>query len=117
VAGIGININQTRFEDALTNPVSLRQITGKSFDPKTIAQELTEQLNHRLAQWGDQGFSPVFEAYRSVLFGKSDTFQIREQGEEKTIRVMDVTPEGLLRVEENGSERCLSSGIEWIILP
>ena len=33
VVGIGININQTIFDPALPNPVSLKQITGKTFDP------------------------------------------------------------------------------------
>ena len=32
IAGMGININQTSFPDHLTYPVSLKQITGKTFD-------------------------------------------------------------------------------------
>jgi BirA family transcriptional regulator, biotin operon repressor / biotin---[acetyl-CoA-carboxylase] ligase len=39
VVGIGININQTNFE-GLPNPVSLKQITGKSFEPLVLAKEL-----------------------------------------------------------------------------
>ncbi len=39
IIGIGININQTSFE-GLPNPVSLKQITGKNFEPLVLAKEL-----------------------------------------------------------------------------
>src|SRR5688572_2022740 len=40
IAGIGININQTSFDPALPNPVSLKQITGKNFNVIQLAREL-----------------------------------------------------------------------------
>jgi len=53
--------------------------------------------------------------YRSQLFGKDQLFQVREQGIEKQIRVLDVTPEGALCIEEEGKTRNVVSGLEWII--
>src|ERR1043166_10157738 len=44
IVGIGININQTSFSNDLPNPVSLKQITGKNYDPLTLARELCQNL-------------------------------------------------------------------------
>jgi BirA family biotin operon repressor/biotin-[acetyl-CoA-carboxylase] ligase len=40
VAGVGININQTRFDATLPNPTSLKLLTGKSF----IVEEILEKI-------------------------------------------------------------------------
>src|SRR5205085_12114128 len=46
VAGIGININQTNFPDRLKNPVSLKLIVGKEFNPVGLAKELCSFVDH-----------------------------------------------------------------------
>jgi BirA family biotin operon repressor/biotin-[acetyl-CoA-carboxylase] ligase len=50
VVGIGININQVQFDPALPNPVSLKQITGKTFDIMVLSKELCEYLEKRYRQ-------------------------------------------------------------------
>ncbi len=50
VAGTGININQVQFPDDLRNPVSLRQITGRSFSAVDLARELGDCLERRFEQ-------------------------------------------------------------------
>lgn len=40
IAGIGLNINQTEFDPHLPNPVSLKEITGKSYDCVALAKEI-----------------------------------------------------------------------------
>lgn len=42
IIGIGLNVNQTSFDESLPNPVSIKSITGKDYD---IRQELTSLLN------------------------------------------------------------------------
>lgn len=117
VAGLGININQTQFPDTLKNPVSLRQITGKSLDPKEPATQLIDRLNRRLSQWNEDGFESLLSEYRNALYGKGNAFTVREQGIEKTIRVIDVNESGALIIEENGQQRGVVSGLEWMIDP
>lgn len=44
VCGIGLNLNQAVFPEHLPNPVSLKQITGKSFDAVEIAKLLQQEI-------------------------------------------------------------------------
>ena len=51
VIGIGLNINQTQFSNEAGNPVSLKQITGKDWDIKTMQKKLAEALSASLNLW------------------------------------------------------------------
>ncbi len=115
LVGLGININQTQFDPALPNPVSLRQITGKKADPKTICLEVVKSLNHHIQQWNTKGSQPLLDTYRSLLFGKSETFRMRENGVEKWLKILGVDEQGALLIEENEQPRRIVSGLEWRI--
>ena len=55
VIGIGLNINQTQFSNEAGNPVSLKQITGKDWDIKTMQKKLAEALGASLNLWLTEG--------------------------------------------------------------
>ena len=55
VIGIGLNINQTQFSNEAGNPVSLKQITGKDWDIKTMQKKLAESLSASLNLWLTEG--------------------------------------------------------------
>lgn len=58
IAGIGININQVQFPETARNPVSLKQITGKTFHAPALARELGDCVGARYEQLrGEGGFS------------------------------------------------------------
>lgn len=69
VVGTGININQVKFDPELSNPVSLRQITGKEFDPIVLAKELCSELEKSGQQWNDAPETVVAD-YNAVLYKK-----------------------------------------------
>jgi len=115
VIGIGININQTSFDPALTNPVSLKQITGKSYDAIALSKELCSCLGSRLDQLEKGSFLPLLEEYNQVLFGKNQDRRFRRGRENFHGRVRSVTEGGELEIE-NGDLRTFRFGeIEWII--
>ena len=55
VIGIGLNINQTQFSNEAGNPVSLKQITGKDWDIKTMQKKLAASLSASLNLWLTEG--------------------------------------------------------------
>ena len=65
IVGIGINVNQTIFED-LPNPVSLKQITGKKFNAVALAKKLCSYINIRWNQVKNNEFLKVLRDYNSV---------------------------------------------------
>ena len=77
VIGIGININQTFFPAELPNPVSLKQITGKSFEIIELAKDLCQALDRKYHQLLDQGFEEIYRQYLSHLYKKDEKLKFR----------------------------------------
>jgi BirA family biotin operon repressor/biotin-[acetyl-CoA-carboxylase] ligase len=42
IAGVGININQTCFDETIPNPTSLKILTGKEFDRSILFEEIVQ---------------------------------------------------------------------------
>lgn len=78
VAGIGMNINQTLFDFSIANPVSLKQITGKNYDPVVLAKELCVNIKDRFNQLLINGSAPLLEEYNSVLYKKNKHIKLKK---------------------------------------
>jgi BirA family biotin operon repressor/biotin-[acetyl-CoA-carboxylase] ligase len=115
VIGIGININQTIFDPALANPVSLKQITGKSYDAIALAKELCSCLGTRLEQLEKGSFLPLLEEYNQVLFGKNEVRRFRCGTEIFHGRVRSVTEGGEMEIENGNLRRFRFGEIEWVM--
>ena len=50
IVGIGLNLNQTAFDPALPNPVSLRLLTGREYSPASALDELYKAICRRAEQ-------------------------------------------------------------------
>lgn len=68
VVGIGLNINQSDFDATLKNAVSLKQITGKSFDGIALAKELHQAVLKRFDQLQKKEFDLMLKEYNKLLF-------------------------------------------------
>ena len=68
VVGIGINVNQIAFDPSLPNPVSLKQITGKDFDPAEMGKELCQALENRYQALQTGGIDSIMQQYQQVLY-------------------------------------------------
>lgn len=50
IVGIGINVNQAAFDPALPNPVSMAQLTGRTFDREEVLRTFLERFALRYEQ-------------------------------------------------------------------
>lgn len=50
IVGIGVNVNQTEFDPALPNPISMRLAAGRPFDRDEVLGQLYSRLMQRYAQ-------------------------------------------------------------------
>ena len=71
VIGIGLNINQTHFSNEAGNPVSLKQITGKDWDVKTMQKKLAASLSASLNLWLTEGEALTLQKMEIQLIKKN----------------------------------------------
>jgi BirA family biotin operon repressor/biotin-[acetyl-CoA-carboxylase] ligase len=68
VIGIGLNINQIKFLSNTPNPVSLKKLSGKSFDVNTCLIRLSDYLNLRFRQIMQDKINVLDKEYLSNLY-------------------------------------------------
>ena len=113
VVGIGININQTTFDPTLTNPVSLKQITGKTFDPVQLAKELCTYLTQRVHQLINHPFSALLEEYNRCLFKRNEVVQLKRLNTRFTCTILGVNEVGELLVKDGPADRFVFGEVSW----
>jgi BirA family transcriptional regulator, biotin operon repressor / biotin---[acetyl-CoA-carboxylase] ligase len=114
IVGIGLNINQAVFSPDLPNPVSLKQITGKTHDRLQLARELCSRLDTRYRQFAE-GSPSLLEEYIQVVFRLNETVRLRKDNVVFETRVKGVSPQGQL-VTFDTMERQFDFGeVEWVI--
>ncbi|MBU2938468.1 biotin--[acetyl-CoA-carboxylase] ligase [Lacinutrix sp. C3R15] len=76
IIGIGINVNQTNFEN-LPQASSLKKLTGKVFDIEELLIDLIENLKHYFLILENRNFEELKSTYEKYLFRKKkpSTFQ------------------------------------------
>ncbi|QHS61418.1 biotin--[acetyl-CoA-carboxylase] ligase [Chitinophaga agri] len=116
ITGIGININQTSFPTHLPNPVSLKQITGKTWDPIELTRTLCASIEERLKLLHPAHYDKLMQDYKSKLFRFNIPGTYRMNGELFEGIIRDVLPDGKLCLEKEGTLLQLGFGeIEFVI--
>ena len=115
IMGIGINVNQTQFNTAQGRPVSLKQITGKSFEINKLLHQLSSALTNRVNEWLLGQFETMLAEYNERLFMKGQEVKFKSNHIHFLAEVVGVNKEGKLLVN-NGIEQYYNFGeIIWEI--
>lgn len=69
VAGIGVNVNQEVFRSDAPNPVSLKQITGRTYELEPMIDAIVEELERLLPLLED--YDALKEAYMARLYRRT----------------------------------------------
>ncbi|MBC7850562.1 MAG: biotin--[acetyl-CoA-carboxylase] ligase, partial [Chitinophagaceae bacterium] len=111
--GIGININQTIFDPKVRNPVSLKQITGKTYD----IVELGKTLCKHLEKWYHAPVEDVHAAYNAVLFRRGGRVRLRKDLIVFDTTIVGVSPSGHLVTQDPLEREFLNGEVEWLLDP
>ena len=116
IAGMGVNINQTEFGTGLNKAVSLKQITGKTFQVQALAKELCSYIDAALQMLIDKGPDTLLALYNNVLYKKGEQVQLDIEGQKITATICRVLSNGYLETEtENGIKQSHALGaIHWL---
>lgn len=106
IIGIGLNVNQMKFKDWPTHPISLKQITGKDYELQSLLEQISESIVAEVERLKKN--SPAIEQdYLSRLF-RYRTWADYRVGE-KTLRLLmtGIDPFGRLQlVDETNKPYC-----------
>jgi BirA family biotin operon repressor/biotin-[acetyl-CoA-carboxylase] ligase len=115
ILGIGINVNQTVFHDDLPNPVSLKQITGKKYQPLKLAKELCSILEKNYRLLIEREFEVLFNYYQDRLYKKDERVKLKRGTRVFETTIKGVSETGQLVTQHSIEERFEFGEVEWLI--
>ena len=115
VAGIGFNINQTLFDNSLKKPVSLKQVTGKTYDLVSLAKELHLTVLKRFDQLTSQSFAGLLKEYNQLLFRLNATARFKKGNMVFDVTVLGVTEHGQLITTDVIKGRFNFGEVSWVL--
>jgi BirA family biotin operon repressor/biotin-[acetyl-CoA-carboxylase] ligase len=113
IAGMGININQTQFAPEALRPVSLKQITGKTYDINALAIELCYHLEKRYQ--AIQNPEQLLADYHQALYKKGESVKLKKESSVFETTIQGVTPTGELITMDTLKRHFQVGEIEWVI--
>jgi len=106
VAGIGLNVNQTVFISGAPNPVSLKHITGETYDLQAIAGELISLLDKRYGMVIRGEGAGLEREYHEALYRAGEWHRYSDISGEFEGMIEKVMPDGMLLIRRrDGSSR------------
>ena len=115
VVGIGMNINQTSFSPSLKNPVSLKQITGKTFDAVALTKELCICLDTRYQQLKRRDSEALLADYNYHLFKKNEQVKFNKANASFDCTIKGVDESGKLLVVGAIQDSFAFGEVEWVL--
>ncbi|MCW3104449.1 MAG: biotin/acetyl-CoA-carboxylase ligase [Bacteroidetes bacterium] len=103
VIGIGLNVNQD-FTAEEFNATSLKMISGKEYDLKTVIERLCEFLEARYLQLKANKREQLGRDYLSRLYRLEEWKNYRASGEDFEGKIRNVSASGRLQVELRSAE-------------
>ena len=115
VAGVGVNINQTQFDAALINPVSLKQITGKHFDCTELARQLQQKILTEVEKVLNGSFEKTLRQYNKHLYKKGCQVQLKKDTILFETTIQSVNEAGQLLTTDLIDNHFDFGAIEWVL--
>jgi BirA family biotin operon repressor/biotin-[acetyl-CoA-carboxylase] ligase len=115
VVGIGINVNQKVFDNALQQAVSLKQISGREdLDPALLAQDLTDYILTKFNTADRDNPDKLVKQYNAVLYKKDKTVRLKKGNAVFLTAIKEVNRFGQLLTEDTLQRTFNFGEVEWI---
>ena len=102
IAGIGLNVNQTKFISDAPNPVSLKQITGKEYDIDRMMNDLLKAVREVLVEPEET----IWSAYKTHLYRREGFWPFEDKNGSFQARIEDILPTGEIVLRDQvGNQR------------
>ena len=100
VIGIGININQCEFDEDIPNPISLKQLTNKTFDLNTVLLQIIDEIF--IMYQSINNYKLIDNLYNKNLYKLEKETQFKDKNN-KTFKaqIIGTNEEGKLKLMHN----------------
>jgi BirA family transcriptional regulator, biotin operon repressor / biotin---[acetyl-CoA-carboxylase] ligase len=115
IAGIGININEAGFDEELANAVSLKQITGKDFEPVELAKQLQLIVLKRVKELNQNPFEVLLKEYNNNLYKINQAVRLKKNNIDFESEIKGVTETGQLYTTDRIDNFFDFGEVEWIL--
>ena len=113
IVGIGLNINQTSFDQIETKAVSLKQITGNTYDIIHMAKELCTSLNEYYLILIDDP-QMIITNYHNHLYKINETVRLKKESRIFNAYIKGVSKNGQLITMHTMEEMFDVGEVEWL---
>ena len=115
IVGMGVNINQARFDGAFKNPVSLKQITGRNFDVQALATTLCEYQEKWWKKLSAGEGRDILRGYHAAMYRIGEKVKLKKDSSVFETNVCGVTEQGQLHTKDV-MDRFFGVGeVEWVL--
>ncbi|MDR2970274.1 MAG: biotin--[acetyl-CoA-carboxylase] ligase [Tannerellaceae bacterium] len=119
IQGVGINLNQEVFRSDAPNPVSLKQITGLTYDREEMLHQFLSRFHAYYLMLLQEDEDEIRARYHSALY-RSDGFYPYEDCEDRfDAAIEEIEPAGhlILRLRDHSLRRYAFKEVNFIIPP
>ncbi len=106
IIGTGINVNQEVFTGTAPNPVSMKQITGKTYSRDEILDKMLERFEHYAGVLKSGGKEEIMSAYHARLYRRTGFHRYEDKDGVFEAEIVRVAANGILTLRtKEGEER------------
>ena len=117
ISGTGVNLNQLEFISDAPNPVSLRQITGQTYEPAVILEQLMERISDYYSLLKNNDTESIIQLYKERLYRKNGFHRYRDAEGSFEACICDIEPIGKLILKDKAGQyrAYLFKEVEYIL--